>query len=62
MFYPEKETDMIMPNVPDAELDIEVVAEDDADYAVFADRADEPITPLEDCGELFERLDMIQDT
>lgn len=51
---------MIMSNVSDAELNIEVVEEGDVDYAVFEELADEPAMPLEDCDELFERLDMIQ--
>ena len=39
---------------------IEVVREDDPDFAVFEDRAEEVSTPLEDCDELFARIDKIR--
>ena len=41
-------------------LQIEVVREGDPDYAVFEGLADESAVPLEDCDELFERLDQIR--
>jgi len=47
-------------DVSDTELNIEVVAEGDADYAVFANLDDESATPLEGCDELFERLDLMR--
>ena len=46
--------------VPDTaskpDLQIDVVREGDPDYAVFLNLADEPAVPLEECDELFERL------
>ena len=42
------------------ELQIEMVRENDPDYAVFEAHAEEPSADLEDCDELFERLDQIR--
>ena len=42
------------------ELQIEVVRECDPDYAIFEESAEESATALEDCDELFERLDQIR--
>ncbi|MCZ6635388.1 MAG: helix-turn-helix transcriptional regulator [bacterium] len=54
----------VMQYVPDHEanptLPVEVVREDDPDYAIFQERADESVTPFEACDELFERLDQIR--
>jgi putative transcriptional regulator len=42
------------------QLQIEVVREDDPDYTIFKESVEEPATALEDCDELFERLDQIR--
>lgn len=39
---------------------IDVVRENDADYTIFENRAKESTLDLEDCEELFERLDHIR--
>lgn len=39
---------------------IDVVREDDPDYAIFESRVDESAMGLEDCDDLFERLDHIR--
>lgn len=39
---------------------IDVVKEEDADYALFKKRADESAMRLEDCDDLFDRLDHIR--
>jgi putative transcriptional regulator len=39
---------------------IDVVREEDSDYAIFETRVDEPAMRLEDCDDLFERLDHIR--
>jgi putative transcriptional regulator len=42
------------------QLQIGEVREGDSDYAAFRDLADEPAALLEECDELFERLDQIR--
>ena len=37
-----------------------MVKKDDPDYAIFEKYAEEPATALEDCDELFEKLDLIR--
>lgn len=41
-------------------LQIEMVRKDDPDYAIFEKYAEESATALEDCDELFEKLDLIR--
>lgn len=41
-------------------LQIEMVRKDDPDYAIFEKYAEKSATALEDCDELFEKLDLIR--
>ena len=45
---------------PGTQLQIEEVRGGDPDYTAFRDLADDPAAPLEECDELFERLDQIR--
>ncbi len=51
-YVPEGDSEM--------QLQIEQVREGDPDYTAFRDLADEPPAPLEECEELFDRLDQIR--
>ena len=45
---------------PAEPFQIEMVKKDDPDYAIFERYAEEPATALEDCDELFKKLDLIR--
>lgn len=45
---------------PAEPFQIEMVKKDDPDYAIFEKYSEEPATALEDCDELFEKLDLIR--
>ncbi len=49
-----------VPDDSEVQLQIEAVHEGDSDYDSFLGSADESAVDLEDCEELFERLDQIR--
>jgi len=56
----EELIEYVSDDVLEQKSQIDVVREDDADYGIFEKRADELATDLEDCDDLFERLDHIR--
>ena len=50
----------VSPDDPVEQCQIEVVREDDPDNAIFEVHAEEHAVALDDCDELFEKLDLIR--